>query len=281
MDPPSLFVEARDVLQTCGKNDGESAIRVQFVHVLDLPGLVIIIRLHDTQQIDPQMVDAFLFSDEAYLVEDFKADRIGVEGPHHLKARNCLELCGFSAPNVRSGRVWGAQQMRMFRDLQSLASCELTTIDEAEEVRGGGGADVDRLVPLTDPVDGKAQDDPWLRSGGDLIDRFYLLPVVDRRLVYIVDSRLNGGCQVRNRYVLTDIPPESIASRNRRESANNDTCLAIFSASSVGNTFGWFLETTISGRTHVGWIAQKPTARSPRWTFHFPPDNGYGIDGVQ
>ena len=264
MDPPSLFVEARDVLQTCGKDDGESAIRVQFVHVLNLPGLVIIIRLHDTQQIDPQMVDAFLFSDEAYLMEDFKADRIGVRSPHHLKGRNCLELCGLSTPNVRSGRVWGVQQMRTFCDLQSLALCELITIDEAKEVRGGGGADVDRLVPLTDPVDRKAQDDPWLRSGGDLIDRFYLLPVVDRCLVYIVGSGLNGGCQVRNRYVLTDIPPESIASRNRRESANSDTCLAIFSAPSVGNSSGCFLETTISSRTHVGWIAQKPTARSPR-----------------
>jgi hypothetical protein len=116
------------------------------------------------------MVDAFHFRDEAYLIEDLNADKIGVEGARHLKGGNCLELSGFSAPNVRSGRVWGVRKMRMFCDLQSIASCELIAINEAKEVTGGGGADVDRLISLADPVDRKVQDDPWLRSGGYLIN---------------------------------------------------------------------------------------------------------------
>lgn len=136
MDPSRLFVEARDVLQTCGKDDTESAVRVQLIHVLDLPGFVVVIRLHDTQLIDPQMVDAFLFRDEACLMEDLNADEIGVEAACHLKGGNCLELSGFSAPNVRNGRVWGVKQMRMFCDFQSLALCELIAIDEAKAVTG-------------------------------------------------------------------------------------------------------------------------------------------------
>ena len=249
MDPSRLFVEARDVLQACGKDDAESAMRVQLIHVLDLPGFVVVIRLHDTQLIDPQMVDAFLFRDEACLMEDLNADEIGVEAACHLKGGNCLELSGFSAPNVRNGRVWGVKQMRMFCDFQSLALCELIAIDEAKAVTGGGGADVDRLVSLADPVDRKVQDESWLRSGGYLIDRFYLLPVVNRRMVGIVGSRLSGGCQVGNRCSLTDIPSESRASRKHRESANSDTCLVIFFAPSVGNSSGCFLEMTINGRT--------------------------------
>lgn len=111
MDPSCLFVEARDVLQTRGKDDAESGMRIQVIHVLDLPGPIVVVRLHDTHQIEPQIVDTFPFRDKACVMENLNADGICVGSACNLKRWHCLKLGGFSAPNVRHGDVWGVRQV--------------------------------------------------------------------------------------------------------------------------------------------------------------------------